>query len=488
MYRTRHTAGAVGIVVLSLLALAGCRNVISLEELEVNTYPADRNQVIPKGEKLWVEFSIDPKRETAERNLTVDSMLATVEGDRRWSGNRLTFHPVPDLPSGVRHVLRYSGTVEAEDGRVFSANVEVPFYVDSTGGPPALLSASPADGADAAVDTPLVLAFSQGMDARSFDEEFSLSPATAFDTSWNVGGDTVTITPEDRWETLTLYSWSVTEETTGSQGVPLQQPYSGSFVVQLDATAPQLVAFGPAELSGDTYLDRPSFQQLEAVKLKFSEDVTLESLQEAFSISPSVDGNLQRVLDEGDGVVFLFLPEEPYVMNQSYFVRLSTDLRDLSGNAMLTEEVRTFTPTITAQQVEQVVSTWSGGTQTVTVFGDPTPVLIGFNVTGDDFTNTLQISFSQSYDEPYRTKIAKGVSVRAFFPGPSILSDPSLERISWNAASNILTLYLLGFKKPVAPEQYLYKLTIPAGLEASGNQDGSFLEEEVWVIFEAEAQ
>jgi hypothetical protein len=112
------------------------------------------------------------------------------------------------------------------------------------------------------------------------------------------------------------------------------------------------------------------------------------------------------------------------------------------------------------------------------------PLAFDLEETGGDKLHTFTITFASAIDAESRTRLTNAVECKAFFP--SSILDPDLESVSWNPPGTDVTLRYSGFEhSPTGIQKNLYRLKITGGQDASINQQGSFLEEDVWILLEA---
>ncbi len=482
--------GNRSVLLLSVILLVSCR-FVSLEKIQVTHFPSERNVIISRNDTLWIDFSIPLDNREAEGLFGVYGDTGSGSGIFTWDENRLIFDPVPDLAAGGRYVFTYQGTAESADGRTFSFDIQVPFFVETDSPPPVILQHDPADAATASTQSPLILTFSRAMDTESFEEGFRITPSLEFDSSWNAAEDTVTIMPQEEWRNLTLYTWRLTEEIRDKAGIALAYPFSSCFIVQEDSESPTLTEIQPAERSGANFIpiavsdpNEPlkDLKVRDAIMMSFSEDILFDSLSSAFKMDPSVSGYIQRI----DVGIFVFVPLEGYTMNQTYHLSIRTDVKDLSGNPMQAEYELWFEPDIDIQQVDKIVC--QGATVQEYFPGDfnqSEPVFFDLEELGADRIHTFTIRFTTAYDdEESRTRVAGNIQCEAFFP-PS-LPHPDLESIGWNVQGTEITLTYTNFEfSPAGIQENLYLVTIPGGKEESINQHGAFLEEDVRLLLEA---
>jgi hypothetical protein len=472
----RRNSAPAAIAGLWTLLASAC-GLVSVDQMTVASFPSARNQVIGRGERITLSFSISPDRSRAEDLARILTPDGPAELDFSWDGSVLALVPVVPLPAGERLVLVLAGDLAAADGRVFPIAVQVPFFVQSDGPRPRLSSSLPADGSSAGTRTPLVFSFSRPMDRESFAGGFSLAPDTERETAWSPDGSTVTVTPREQWENLVLYTWQIAASVSDASGVGLGVPPSGCFRTQQDATAPFILSLRPATANPDgtfTVVDSPLDGNLRArdcILLSFSEDVTIESLRRAFRVDPSVSGSFTR---ERAGE-FFYVPAEPWGMGRRHHLAVSTDVEDLAGNRMAEEQSAWFLPDIPVQAVISVTA--NAGPAIVP--NDIAPVDVTLAVDGDI---VFVVEFARPFEPADRAAVPFAARCEAVFP--LSLQDPALKSAAWGSAAS-LTIAFSGFSVGTAPGLHYYRLLFPGGPTGIPNAEGSYLEEDAWVAIVA---
>ncbi len=418
----RVAAGTLAAVLVAA-ALAGCP-LISFERLSVTVWPKDANAILPLGASPWITFPAAPDKASVQRLFTLSNPSGSVNGDFRWEGARMYFDAVPTLSPGVRYVMRFRGRVTLEDGQSFDADEQVPFYVAHAGGGPVLQSVVPSDGATAGTTTPLVLRFSGPVDPNSFAREFGLQPSAETTVSWDATQSLVTITPRTPWTTLATYTWTVSKDLAAPDGTPAGIDYTGRFRVQLDSTAPTVVGVQPGVRSTFTPTGNPLSQTGadDVLLITFSEEVTDDSLESAFTITPGTKGALLRVTS-GPPAVFAFIPDGRWVMGQSNTLCIGTAVTDLSGNKLSLPFEATFTPAIPIQTVRSIQALNAPPPDSWTVFNtlDAKPITIDI-----DGSVTLVITFTEPFTVdaevclPLRSRVRRILPFFAGGPVPGV--------------------------------------------------------------------
>jgi hypothetical protein len=467
---------------LAASLLGACSLLFDPAELKLRSYPSRRNQIVGQADALWVSFSRAPERLAAEQNLWVSSIRGRAEGDLHWSGDRLRFIPVPALSPGLRYVLHYEGEVQGAGGGSYSADLTVPFYVESRAEPPRLRSVSPADGVVAGVETPLRLRFDTPMDPESVEQAMTLLPASSVACSWNEEQTEAVFVPGNGWTLLTHYRWKLAPQAKSRDGLLLPRAREGSFFTGEDATPPRIIRTVPAVESDGTYLELSGLGYRDALLIECSEAIDQHSLTRSVSISPHIPGTFTAV----SATTAAFLPATGWTMDTVYQLEIGTGLHDTAGNRMLYPYSTTVRPDIPLQRITSIFVDWDEGS---VEFGEPqfntfAPLTVGVLEVAGELTNHVEIRFAEPIDAAKADALAGAVSLAPYFP-KSIEGLPVIESLSW-LNSTTLSLTFTGYDRPTSTEdsveRWLYKLVVPGGSELSLNTHGSFLKEETWIL------
>jgi hypothetical protein len=309
--------------------------------------------------------------------------------------------------------------------------------------------------------------------------------------AWNEDRSRVTIAPAARWSSGGIVAWNLTIACVSADGVAMGRAWTGTFLAQADAAPPSVVETGPAAVEGSTVLPLPGgpsdIAHGDSLRIVFSEDIDCESLEDAFSLSPSLEGTLRRV----SSGVFVFVPSEDWDMGREYVLEISTDLRDACGNPMRSAYRRVFTPAIPAQGVAEIAV---GGdldvapTYLPAEMDDATPHVIDWlpsSVVGiGDLDLSITIRFARGYDAELRPAVAEAVELAGHFPE---VTNPRVTQVDW-LDGRTLVVSFTGFsysEPPPSLERLYYLLTISSGISRTVNQEGSYLKEDVMLLLES---
>lgn len=345
----------IALALTFFFALLGACDLVSFDELEVDTKPGVDNEVIPLGKELEVAFSLTPDHRSAEAAVRLVSEGEMRSGDFRWEGDRLFLRPVPELEAGKRNVLAVEGEIRSSDGRRFPVHKSLPFFSGNDGACLALSGYSPPDAAVVGVGQSLAFSFSSPVDVDSFKKSFSLSPSTDHDLTFTADAKGVVVSPRTAWSNATFYTWELKASLRSQAGNAMSGPRKGGFMVQADDAPPRLLEVVPASFDGTSFLPLvglplSSLRNGDAIYLGFSEDITIDSLKGALRIEPGLRGHVLR--DHAGAFAFVF--DDSFAPDTEYRLIVGAEVTDLAGNRMLEDRSERFTPSIPWQRVLKV--------------------------------------------------------------------------------------------------------------------------------------
>ncbi len=386
----------------------------------------------------------------------------------------------------MRHELRVRGKLVDHRDLSHEIDLYLPFYFGNDSPVPHLLNRTPERGTDAGVHDALELAFSVSMDRGRTEGAFSVSPDTEVDFSWNGDATRLTIEPSDQWKPLTYHRWSIATGARSADGVAPGSTISGSFITQVDADPPRLLAYRTAARENGDIVETTDLAPDGVVLLEFSKPVRFGSVREAVTTTPAVAEAVEQ-LSETD---FLLRFDERLEIDREYEIVISEELRDLSGNRLLRERRLVLEPVAPRQTIEALESVWSaaGGTNAKTLDTEQGPgetAVVG--VGSPDGTNILQFDFAHPYESATtRSALLEAVEVQALLPERAV--NPDIERISWMSGGLRVRISYAGLRpSDSADEPTIYRIRIAAG-EASAADTSLGLEEPVELFIETEVQ
>lgn len=190
---------------------------------------------------------------------------------------------------------------------------------------PGVVNVSPS-GDTVGITDPIVVTFTQAMDAASFSEHAHLDPET--DGDWRASGDTQFTFQPAGYAPDTAYRLTLAKGMKNSTGGFLTEDATYAFTTIGPVHISQTL---PADTGGGVGVNS-------AIRMTFDQPVDHESAQAHFSINPGVSGDFTW-----DGNTLIFQPVGPLSFNTGYTVRLSSGVKGRQGFDLVSDYAFAFT-------------------------------------------------------------------------------------------------------------------------------------------------
>ena len=474
-------------VVLILAILIDSCAVIDLSELTTTTRPEKAGDILAANSEIRVSFSKEMDRIITEEVVSLSNFTskAIVQVDKLWqSDTDLVLRPVGEaLSPGTRYVLEIRGSVQTASGINYSLDEVIPFHYVHNEGFPELASYFPEEFTVVGISDALWFDFSSPIDQARFKDEFVITPQTELDYVWSNQGQRVTIQPKQQWEQFTRYSWTISEKTRAQDETPLLRAYSGSFLVQEDSIPPEVATIAGGEFVNGVFTADSVLNTLtsrSSIRFTFSEPIDSQSFEPAFSIVPSINGQVFVISTEA----FVFYPFEDWNQETEYILVIEKEIEDLSGNSMTEEFRRVFAPFVLPIEVDRIVGDPDGANEvTITVFNTAAEHQLIPDIVEHDYRIRIELSGDYASLEA-RNRLVAAISFIGYLPP---IGNPVLKNVMWNDDRTVILVYE-DFSSASGPEPWnkqLYLFQIGSG-STTKNDNGQYLSEDANVIFSAQ--
>ena len=453
-------------------------SLIDLDPDEVCTLnPSEDYQVLASDEDITLEFRDKPNRYTVEQIITISSADRKQDCHFLWQDDdRLIVNPVKELIPGIRYEISVDGYFESRNGRSLEADIRRPFYYLSEDYTPLkLLSMAPDEGGTISDGESLVLEFNRAPDEAALIKDLSLSPETAYTCSLNEM--TLTITPDEKWTNLTDYTLKLSSELHDAEAVPLDPEVERTFRVCTDTDPPEVTVCGAADNDRSAGFPYKSFEAdllryTDAVRISFSEDMDRDSVENAFSLTPNLSGDLYWDSDNS----LIFVPETGWVMNTEYTLRIAKDAENPAGLGLEEDYESVFLPDIEPLDLESLECL--DNSLVLNSYSSSVPVDLPENG-----PSPYQLTFRFIFSRPFVTDREKQDVQNSISLYETFSSDgsPRQSQCTWGS-SYALTIIYTGFNSAADREHY-YLLEIKGSEEGIRNDEGSFIPETVKQLF-----
>jgi len=209
---------------------------------------------------------------------------------------------------------------------------------------PVITGIAPADGStDLAVSAIARVRFNEPM-ARSTINTSTITLTNANSVSVagtvSMSGEIANFTPASNLDYDSTYTFTITTGVTDVAGNALVTDASFSFTTEIDpdggdTTSPEIINVSPEQSMVDVDINA-------SIEMSFSEAIDSNSLISAFSLSTQSGNNVYGSVSVS-GSKATFTPASPLMANTTYIVMISTDLKDVVGNALTSEKEWSFT-------------------------------------------------------------------------------------------------------------------------------------------------
>ena len=485
------------LIIIFLFIFFSCDLVFIPDTSGINTSPSNRNQIITPADRISISFNFDVSRLTVENIFQIKSIGSSVNGIKEWDNNTMYFTPRPELSYGQRYVLSCSGKIKDTEDHKYELNIEVPFYYStSQTGLPIVLSITPSAGAQVNVTEQIVITFSNPIEPWSFKEGFSLTPNTDYNISWNAEATTVTITPDDEWTNLAVYTVKLTDSIKDINGLPLASNSETSFVASSDTVNPSVISVLPAITD---WTGEPPFCRLEvllnniaydnSIRIDFSEEMDPDTAKSALSITPNLNGTKVFIDGSLDPAVeysyLVFIPSSGIEMNTAYTITIKNTAEDIYGNTLLDDYIVRFTSSTSIPRLHLYsINVDEDNSDTDFPINESeysTNNEANITVSEVDNEYTFTFEFSESFStNSERISVQENIDITCIFPVGGI--SPSKKTYSWPDGGTTIVITFTNFQpahQPNIENEYYYMLELKGGTNGIRNNTGSYLEEDI---------
>ena len=269
---------------------------------------------------------------------------------------------------------------------------------------------------------------------------------------WN--DTTLCFSPFSEIEENREYELILSSTAEDPYGNSLSENFSVIFRTGEKGRRPEIVSVSP---ENNTYTGNP----YKAVEIIFDETVDFDALLKSFSITPDIAGT--SVLDSGNKI-FSFTPSEPWEWQQSYNIRISTELKSGKGYNLAEEFTSVFTVGTDKDPPGIVNAVSEDGLLLLTDSpGDNPEIIIN---SGWEKDGRIRLTFSEEIN---RNSALSSISVEPAAQ-PDIIFNESVTPAEM----------IIGFKEPMQWHE-LYRVRVSETLRDL--QDNPIKEEKIYYLY-----
>ncbi|MGA3281544.1 MAG: Ig-like domain-containing protein [Smithella sp.] len=264
-------------------------------------------------------------------------------------GQNAIFTPAADLAASTLYTVTITTGAKDKAGNALASNFVWSFTTgtaEETTAPTVTLTAPADTSTSVATNTKIAATFSDAMDpltitGTTFTVVNTTAGGTAVAGTVAYIGKTATFTPTSNLPASSLFTATITTGVTDLEGVAIASNYVWTFTTgtTTDTTAPTVTLTDPLNGAIGVALSK-------SVKATFSKAMDpLTITATTFTLEQGttpVPGTVTYV-----GLVATFMPLSDLTVNTTYTATITTGVKDIDGNALISNQVWSFT-TITA--------------------------------------------------------------------------------------------------------------------------------------------
>ncbi len=515
----RHSVLFLSLIFFSITLTSCSKEFETLKIISIT--PVNNSRGVLPGFYTEIEFNNEVNRADIEENFHLNGS-SDVNGSFQWiTGNKFRFTPSDPVTKTGRYVMEIPRSVRDNEGNTMDTDFISDFYIGTDFTPPVVLTSDPpfTTGADISipVNRNITVNFSKSMNRESVEKAFSITPDVSGYFVWgeNIPGLTDSRFTYTLLADMTygkLYSFTVSGSANDTAGNSLSSDYRVNFITGNDFTPPHVdgiydYTIPPGYWAAGIVNDAVTKNVMIAVD--FSEPMDRPSVENGFSITPSVQGNYRWDSD----LRMVFTPAVPLDPETNYQIYIDKTARDINGlklESVYSVEIRTSEENSLYVKCGNI---WGSGDNS---FNDPPfsagipaasewPLIITMNrvpivttVTTSGVTTTVT-TYPQDYYikiqfvsvlSPYtpvnmnKYSVIDNVRIDTFKSGPVgvDVKQAGIVKISWTDNSTVIFKFNPMTNKVLLHSPALYRLTLAGGSNGIKDTNGNYAEKDI--VFE----
>ena len=465
------------IKLILILLFCSCK-FISFEQLEVYCNIPEDISFFDK-EYIIIEFSISPEKKSFEKNIQLLQGNTSVNLTFSWEDKKCFIKPEVKWNNGLLYTINFSDSILTNDGRIYDVVLKRIFYYGQESKLLKLENCSIKNNSIVSRDTNLSFEFNNSIDTLSFVSDFSITPSISYDIEFQNDNMTVNIITKNNWETNTIYKWKL-ENINSQEKYPLIKSYEGIFYAPIDIVQPFVKKIFPVIGMNQSYIwkdDSDIYTDMftnNCLGFEFSEEIEFETLKNAISFTPSIDGYL--IKDDNINNKYIWVVEEYWEQNKEYQLTISKNVEDLNGLNMYEDFICYFTVQATLLKINSINFNSS---LTIEDFSET------FYTVNDNSNNEIYITIkiSNPIDEEYKSTFIDYISLNTFFPSTAM--PPTVFSYTWINNTELM-LSCKDFTKSTLDNYNYYLLKILGDENNILNSSGIYFEDDICIYFVVE--
>jgi len=505
-------------VICPIIAILSCEKNFDTLKI-ISGSPVNHATGVLPGFYAEVEFNNDVNRADIENSFRI-SGSGDVPGSFQWiAGNKFRYLPSNPVTKTGRYVMEIPRSVRDVDGNIMDTDFISEFYIGTDFVPPEVLSSDPPFTTGAADNIPvtrnITVNFSKSMNRESVEKAFGITPDVPgyFVWSQNVTGmdySRMTYTLTGSMSYGKLYTFTVSKTGADISGNSLSSDYTVNFITGNDFTPPRVSGIYDASAVPGYWLTgilNDGVTRGVEIAADFSEPMERTSVESAFSVTPSVQGNFKWVSDQK----FIFTPSSMLDPERNYQVFIDKTAKDINGlklDSVYSVEIKTSASDSLYLKCGNI---WGSADNSFTgpplsegipaqsdwpliIVMNPAPVITtdasGATVTTYSQDYYIKIQFVSSVS-PYipvdvnKYSVIDNTRIETFRSGPAglAINSAGIVKVIWNDNGTVTLKFNPLTNKLIPNSPALYRLTIAGGANGVKDINGNPAKNDIVIEF-----
>ncbi|MBN1897744.1 MAG: Ig-like domain-containing protein [Spirochaetes bacterium] len=323
------------LIFIILLLFTGCSWFwVDMKPPEVEShYPGHNQYDVPHNACVWIKFTKPMDTITVQRAFSIDSDGNTT-GTFGWDNNTLYYFFEAFLDTGRKYTVNLDKNAMDKAGNTLTRGLMFTFYVNHLSPQkPSVVQTIPANLAEGVgKDTDIIITFSKSMDKASVQNNFSISPSMNGLFIWSHSDTMLTYQTTEELQSSTWHKVTIGKDSKDKDGYSLGDDFSMDFLTGDSYSHPAVLgvySYGKPLTNFWTNYQK-NIEKDERIAVQFSKNMSHSDSQNAFSLSPSVNGYFTWI--SGAGETMIFHPTEDLDSETTYRLNISTSAKDTDNH------------------------------------------------------------------------------------------------------------------------------------------------------------
>ncbi len=332
------------ILFILLILFFSCSKLgIDLDPPQIKDYYPHHNQYkVPNSASIWIEFTEAMDKISVENAFDIQSEGDT-SGNFYWESESKVFYIFEkELTTGKQYTITISKFAKDKTGNSLTSDFIFSFYVNNDITVPVVTKTIPENLSEGvSKDSDIYIYFSEPMDYKSVQNNFSISPEVKGLFQWTNNYTILHYRLLDTLDASTRYIVIIGADSADMAGNKLGEDYKFNFLTGDTYSYPEILGvyrYGDITLPIEARYWTNYQQNLNKniqIAVHFNKPMSHIDVEKAFSLSPPIAGYFTWSTTEGETLIFN--PTEDFQPETTYKLLISSSAKDLDEHQLFSD-------------------------------------------------------------------------------------------------------------------------------------------------------